>query len=120
MADDPQAPTPDQPADPAEPVHPEHDVFEGLVLDENFIRGGAYEPPHRTREAIGKFKDDQASARYGAPLRPVDNPNRADRKATRKARANRAPMRAGRRELASWLPLTAALTVVALLLIFRR
>jgi hypothetical protein len=106
MADDPQAPTPDQPPGPHEP---EHDVFEGLVLDENFIRGGAYEPPHRTREAIGRFKDDEASARYAAPLRPVDGSNRA----------NRAPIRAGRRELASWLPMTAAITVVALLLIFR-
>jgi hypothetical protein len=122
MADDPKAQAPD----PSEPVdnpplgdQPDHDVFDGLVLDENFVRGGAYEPPHRTRAAIGKFKEDQASERYGAPLRPIDG-GRKDRKATRRIRAGRQAARSGRRELASWLPLTAALTVVALLLIFRR
>ena len=123
MANEPPASEPAQP----EPAQPESsqpgrgdeqpDVFEGLVLDENFVRGGAYEPPHRTREAIGRYQGE--SMRYSAPLRPVDDlPGR--KKKTRKIRANRGPMRAGRRDLASWLPLTAAITVVALLLLFRR
>jgi hypothetical protein len=115
MATEPAAPDPAEPERPAETP----DVFEGLVLDENFVRGGAYEPPHRTREAIGRYQGEPSSTRYGAPLRPVDDlPGR--KKKTRKVRSTRAPMRSGRRDLASWLPLTAAITVVALLLLFRR
>jgi hypothetical protein len=120
MATDPAVPEPEEPAG-TEPAHPDEapDVFEGLVLDENFVRGGAYEPPHRTRAAIGRFQAESSSTRYGAPLRPVEDLP-GHKKKVRKIRANRAPLRAGRRDLASWLPLTAAITVVALLLLFRR
>jgi hypothetical protein len=109
MADDPHAP---EPADPEPP-----DVFEGLVLDENFVRGGVYEPPHRTREAIGRH-DNQVNRLY-----PVDTPARTARRNTRAARAsraNRGAVRSGRRDLASWLPLTVAITVVVLLLLVHR
>jgi hypothetical protein len=121
MANEPVPPDPDALPEPV----PGDDVFEGLVLDENFIRGGAYEPPHRTRAAIGKSKADP---RNPAPLRPVEDldlrRNRSPRKvrASRKTRSSRKPGAVGRsrRDLASWLPLTAAIIVVALLLIFHR
>jgi hypothetical protein len=112
MTTDPPAPESAEP-EPAENTGTP-DVFEGLVLDENFVRGGAYEPPHRTREAIGRHQSE--SLRYSAPLRPVDD--LPGRKKARKAKAKQA--RPGRRDLASWLPLTAAITVVVLLLLFRR
>jgi hypothetical protein len=116
-------PPPSESAEP-EPAESEpaqtRDVFDGLVLDENFVRGGAYEPPHRTREAIGRYQGE--SLRYSAPLRPVDD--LPGRKKARKKPPKNAPRikarRAGRRDLTSWLPLTAAITVVALLLLFRR
>jgi hypothetical protein len=117
MATEPAAPDPAEP----EPAQPDEtpDVFEGLVLDENFVRGGAYEAPHRTREAIGRYQGESSSNRYGAPLRPVEDLPGRKRK-SRKVRTTRAPKGSGRRDLTSWLPLTAAITVVVLLLLFHR
>ncbi len=114
MADDSVSSTPD-PTDP-EKTDPEKtpDVFDGLVLDENFVRGGTFEPPHRTRDAIGRYQGDQSSARYGAPLQPVES-IASGRKKTKRVRANRGASRPVRRDLASWLPMTVAIIAVVLL-----
>jgi hypothetical protein len=45
------------------------DPFDGLVLDEAFIRGGIYEPPARTRIAIARFGNQQTSWRHAGGLR---------------------------------------------------
>lgn len=44
------------------------DEFANLVLDDNFVRGGTYEPPARTRLAIARYGDRQTSWRHGGGL----------------------------------------------------
>lgn len=130
MADDPtesaSSPTPPESAD----------EFEGLVLDENFVRGGKYEPPARTRVAIARFGDQQTSWRHGGGLRrgsaqPGASPNssRAHRSTPRRAGERRprvgGPTRANHPALPSALlarlPIivTAVVVAVAAILVFR-
>ena len=47
---------------------PEPDPFDDLVLDENFVRGGTFEPPARTRLAIARYGDVETSWRHGGGL----------------------------------------------------
>ncbi len=91
MADDPidGEPTPT-------PKPPEaRDEFEGLVLDESFVRGGTYEPPARTRVAIARFGDQQTSWRHGGGLRRRPTPPAARAESTRARRPS--PRRTGAR-----------------------
>ena len=63
MADEPtDGDVPEQAGEPA-------DEFDGLVLDDNFVRDGAYEPPARTRVAIARYGNQQTSWRHGGGLR---------------------------------------------------
>lgn len=48
----------------------ESDDLEGVRFDDDFVRGGVYEPPARTRAAIARYGDDASSWRQAAPLRP--------------------------------------------------
>lgn len=75
-----------EPAD--DPV--EHDEFANLVLDDNFVRGGKYEPPARTRLAIARDGDRQTSWRHGGGLsarRPADARAHTPGKPRRRPRA---------------------------------
>lgn len=48
-----------------------HEPFEGLILDDAFVRGGQYEPPARTREAIARLAGQDTSwRRPAAPPAP--------------------------------------------------
>lgn len=86
MADDQtDGGSPESPGQPA-------DEFDGLVLDDSFVRGGAYEPPARTRLAIAKYGDQPSSWRHGGGLRrgaaqpiPQRQPTRPRRPARRGA-----------------------------------
>jgi hypothetical protein len=130
MAEDPtenaSSPTPPESAD----------EFDGLVLDENFVRGGTYEPPARTRVAIAKFGDQQTSWRHGGGLRrgsaqPSAQPNssRAHRPGPRRSGERRprpgGPSRVNHPVLPSpllaRLPIiiTAIVVAVAAFLVFR-
>jgi hypothetical protein len=46
------------------------DDLDRIRLDEEFIRGGVYEPPARTRAAIAKYGDAATSWRQAAPVQP--------------------------------------------------
>lgn len=128
----------DDPTENASPPTPPEsgDEFEGLVLDDNFVRGGAYEPPARTRVAIARFGDQQTSWRHGGGLRrgsaqsgAEPNSSRAHRPATRRNGERRprqgGPARANRPALPSplvaRLPImvTAIVVAVAAFLVFR-
>jgi hypothetical protein len=94
---------PDDPTDNATSPTPSEngDEFEGLVLDDNFVRGGAYEPPARTRVAIARYGDQPSSWRHGGGLRrgpaqPSAQPRspRAHRQAPRGA-GQRPPRQSG-------------------------
>ena len=54
------------PKSPAE----DSDEFEGLVFDDDFVRGGTFEPPARTRLAIAKYGDQATSWRQGGVRKP--------------------------------------------------
>jgi hypothetical protein len=56
--DDPTAPFAEQPAE----------GLDGLVLDDAFVRAGAYEPPARTRVAIARYGGRQTSWRHAGGL----------------------------------------------------
>jgi hypothetical protein len=85
------------------------DVFDGLVLDETFVKGGAYEPPARTRQAIARFGDEQTTWRYGGGIgRPVPTSSPTARR--RSARA--ASSSSAQRNWVSWLPLIVSALVV--------
>lgn len=71
------------------------DEFDGLVLDDNFVRGGAYEPPARTRVAIARFGDQRTSWRHGGGLRGGSSQSGRDPSSTRARRP--VPRRAGER-----------------------
>lgn len=115
MADDPTE-------NGSSPTPPESgDEFEGLVLDDDFVRGGAYEPPARTRVAIARFGDQQTSWRHGGGLRrgsarsgAEPNVSRTRRRATRPPRERRprqgGPARANHSVLPS--PLLARLPII--------
>jgi hypothetical protein len=47
---------------------PGADPFDNLVLDDDFVRGGSYEPPARTRVAIARYGGRQTSWRHGGGL----------------------------------------------------
>ena len=130
MTDDPT----DSPSSAASPES--GDEFEGLVLDENFVRGGSYEPPARTRVAIARYGGQQTSWRHGGGLRrgqsqPDDQPTsiRANRTGQRRGGGRRprqpSPARGARPALPSpWLArlpiiITAVVVAVAAFMVFR-
>jgi hypothetical protein len=84
--------------------------FDEVVLDESFIRGGAYEPPARTRAAIARYAGEKTSWRHGGGLHqsppPITGPKSLQ--TTRK--------RARRSRPTSWLPAVTALLVLALVI----
>lgn len=130
MTDDPT----DSPSSAASPEG--GDELEGLVLDENFVRGGAYEPPARTRVAIARYGDQQTSWRHGGGLRrgsaqPAAQPgsSRANRSSQRRSGA-RPPRQPGPSRgahpalpspLLAKLPIiiTAVVVAVAAFMVFR-
>ena len=70
----------DNPIDDASSSTPEEksDEFEKLVLDDDFIRGGAYEPPARTRAAIARYGGWQSSWRHSGGSRKPQAPSTSD------------------------------------------
>ena len=46
-----------------------HDA-DGIAFDDDFVRGGVYEPPARTRAAIARYGSQQTSWRQAGPTRP--------------------------------------------------
>lgn len=61
------------------------DPFEGLVLDDTFVKGGIHEPPARTRDAIARLGGRQTSWRF--PVAPGSRPiQRARRRQTARLR----------------------------------
>jgi hypothetical protein len=68
----------DGPIDDASSATPaaNSDEFDGLVFDDEFVRGGTYEPPARTRVAIARYGDQQTSWRHGGGMRRAQ-PSRA-------------------------------------------
>lgn len=62
----------------------DHHEFDGLVLDEDFIRGGVHEPPARTRAAIARYGNSQSSWRQSPPLAPAPTRARRQRRASEK------------------------------------
>jgi hypothetical protein len=53
------------------------DPWEGVVFDEEFVKGGRHEPPARTRESIARYGGRRTSWRQGALLEPVPVRRRA-------------------------------------------
>ena len=101
MTDDQSGERPDRPA--------ASDDFDGLVLDDDFVRGGAFEPPARTRAAIARYGDRPTSWRHGGGLGRSGSGGRAGRTATPNSRAPR-----------PWverLPLIVTVIVVAVVLL---
>jgi len=70
----------DSPIDDASSSTPAEnsDEFEKLVLDDDFVRGGAYEPPARTRAAIARHGDRQSSWRHGGGSPKPQTPRTPD------------------------------------------
>ena len=106
--------------------HDAVDPFDNVVLDDDFVRGGSYEPPARTRVAIARFGGRQTSWRHGGGLHDQSRQRSgADRHPS--TLPGRMPKRAGaqRRIVSSSaeskLPLIVTLVVVAIaaLLMFR-
>jgi hypothetical protein len=99
------------------------DEFDNLVLDDDFVRGGTYEPPARTRFAIAHYGDQQTSWRHGGGLRAPGNRSAASRPAGQPAgpRRERKNRSASARSGESRLPLiiTAVVVVVFAILLFR-
>lgn len=62
----------------SEEILGEEDPFDGLVIDEDFVKGGVHEPPARTRKAIARDGGSQTSWRYpiSPRARPVRNHHR--------------------------------------------
>jgi hypothetical protein len=93
-------------------------AFDELLLGDDFIRGGAYEPPARTRAAIARYGNQKTSWRHGGGLNQQPPP-RASAAAASRARFAPTSFRAqkgGRRRLGSWLPAVTALLVIALII----
>ena len=100
------------------------DEFADLVLDDSFVRGGAYEPPARTRFAIARYGDQQTSWRQGGvrrnPARP--SPQRQPTRSRRPGRSAARPTHPAHMSPAmARLPLIVTIVVVALaaFLVFR-
>jgi hypothetical protein len=118
----------DEPTDGSVPQSPaeDSDEFDGLVFDDDFVRGGTYEPPARTRLAIAKYGDQPTSWRHGGGLRKPQAP-RAPQGETGRGRRprQRASSRASHPALPSpamaRLPLIITVVVVAIaaFLVFR-
>jgi len=99
------------------------DEFDNLVLDDSFVRGGAYEPPARTREAIARYGDKQTSWRHGGGLgstpggppeaRAAGGRRAASARSWRGRRAT-SPSRSPSTSLSSRLPLIISIAVVAI------
>lgn len=91
------------------------DEFENLVLDDDFVRAGSYEPPARTRFAIARYGEQKTSWRQGTDA--AGERRRRGRQATAERH------RGGRwsPSLSARLPLIVAIVAVAVaaLLIFR-
>lgn len=49
----------------------QQDPFEGIVFDEDFVKGGVHEPPARTREAFARYQGQQTSWRQAGPQSPT-------------------------------------------------
>jgi hypothetical protein len=114
-------------------------VFDNLVLDDDFIRGGVYEPPARTRDAIARHGHDKTSWRHGGGL----NQPPQSRVPSKNADSNVAPLRKPkkprgirkfgksqpqststyrskghrREQLLAWLPAVTAIAVVVLVVV---
>jgi Zn-dependent protease len=84
------------------------DELDNIRLDEDFIRGGKYEPPARTRAAIAKYGSEASSWRQAAPLQP---PSAA-------LRRRRAPARAGHSARSQVRPSPIFLLTIALTAVF--
>ena len=105
------------------------DPFDDLVLDENFVRGGTFEPPARTRLAIARYGDVETSWRHGGGLHDqAARDRRGKRKPTKPQKSSRAakPRPAASRgsmstSTAERLPLIVSIVVVviAAFLMFR-
>lgn len=97
---------------PEEPT-PE-DEFENLVLDDDFVRAGTYEPPARTRFAIARYGEKKTSWRQGTE--PTSDRRRRGRAATAERHGGRVSP-----SLSARLPLIVAIIAVAIaaFLIFR-
>jgi len=108
---------------------PGADPFDNLVLDDDFVRGGSYEPPARTRVAIARYGGRQTSWRHGGGLHDQSRTKNAATPATtagagrRRVRAvpeARHESRIGERRgvfsssASSRLPLIVSLVVVAI------
>lgn len=117
--------TQEQPDWPNTEPESEPDPFDNLVLDDDFVRGGSYEPPARTRVAIARFGGRQTSWRHGGGLHDVSRQRQANRPDAEPVR--RLPGKPRRRNspltssAESKLPIIVALVVVviAAVLIFR-
>jgi hypothetical protein len=90
------------------------DEFENLVLDDDFVRAGTYEPPARTRFAIARYGEQKTSWRQGAE--PTSERRRRGRSATAEHHGDRLSPSVSAR-----LPLIVAIVAVAIaaVLIFR-
>ena len=121
-------PVPEPIAGPASEQTPDPvpDPFDDLVLDENFVRGGTFEPPARTRLAIARYGDQGTSWRHGGGLHDPARERRG--KGSKRAKRSRAaaPRPASRRDAmpasaAEKLPLIVSIVVVviAAFLMFR-
>lgn len=98
--------------------HEGADPFDNLVLDDDFVRGGSYEPPARTRVAIARYGGRQTSWRHGGGLHGQSrDPNSArPAPAANPVRHSRLGARASSLSpsAASRLPLVISLVVVAI------
>lgn len=96
----------------------EYDPFDHLVLDADFVRGGSYEPPARTRVAIARYGGRQTSWRHGGGLHDQSRRPNAPKgqPATSSPRRSRFTSRAGSfsSSASSRLPLVISIVVVAI------
>jgi Zn-dependent protease len=65
-------------------LNEQSDPFDGLVLDDDFAKGGTHEPPARTRDAIARLGGRQTSWRHSGP--PRARPPRRSFRSRRSAR----------------------------------
>lgn len=90
------------------------DEFASLVLDDDFVRGGTYEPPARTRLAIARYGDRQTSWRHGGGLsvrRSADTRTTPSQSKPKRPRATSGPVAPS--PLLAKLPIIASVVVVA-------
>ena len=125
-APDARQPAPDLDAPQPAPDLDVTDPFDNVVLDDDFVRGGSYEPPARTRVAIARFGGQQTSWRHGGGLHDQSRQRRsADPQpsvvARRMPKRPGAPRRIVSSSAESKLPIIVTVVVVAIaaLLMFR-